>query len=179
MFRSVLAGGGVAAAAVLLAACGGSSSPASSQPAPSTSPSTPASPASPSSPSQSSTGPAPGAAGAAVSLGSTSLGMVLVNQQGFTLYLFQADTPTMSACSGACASVWPPATATGTPVAGPGLTASLLTTLTRADGSKQLEYNGHPLYTYAGDNAAGQTSGEGNTSFGAGWFAMDAGGNKV
>jgi predicted lipoprotein with Yx(FWY)xxD motif len=176
MFRSVLAGGGLATAAVLLAACGGSSSPASSQAAPSTSPSTPASP---SSPSQSSTSAAPGAAGAAVSLGSTSLGMVLVNQQGFTLYLFQADTPTMSACSGACASVWPPATATGTPVAGPGLTASLLTTLTRSDGSKQLEYNGHPLYTYAGDNAAGQTSGEGNTSFGAGWFALDAGGNKV
>ncbi|MEY9934375.1 putative lipoprotein with Yx(FWY)xxD motif [Catenulispora sp. GP43] len=176
MFRSVLAGGGLAAAAVLLAACGGSSSPASSQPAPSTSSTSPTSPTSPSS---SSTGTAPPAAGAAVSLGSTSLGMVLVNEQGFTLYLFQADTPTMSACSGACAAVWPPATATGTPVAGPGLTPSLLTTLTRSDGSKQLVYNGHPLYTYAGDNAAGQTAGEGNTSFGAGWFAVNAGGNKV
>jgi predicted lipoprotein with Yx(FWY)xxD motif len=174
MSRSVLVGGGLAAVAVLLAACGGSSSPSSSpsssQPAPSTS----------SSPS-STTGTAPGATGAAVSLSTTSLGNVLVNAQGFTLYLFQADTATKSACSGACASVWPPATATatGAPVAGSGLTASLLTTLTRADGTKQLEYNGHPLYTYAGDSAAGQTTGEGNTSFGAGWFVVDAGGNKV
>lgn len=170
MSRSILGGGGLAAVAVLLAACGGSSSPSPSQPAspPSSSPSAP--------------GTAPGATGAAsasVSLSSTPLGQVLVNAQGFTLYLFQADTAAKSACSGACAAVWPPADATGPPVAGSGLTASLLTTLTRADGTKQLEYNGHPLYTYAGDSAAGQTTGEGNTSFGAGWFAVDAAGNKV
>jgi len=165
MSRSILVGGGLAAVAVLLAACGGSSSSSPSQPA--------------SSP-PSSSSPATGAAtGASVSLSSTPLGQVLVNPQGFTLYLFQADTAAKSACSGACAAVWPPAAATGTPVAGPGLTASLLTTLTRADGTKQLEYNGHPLYTYAGDSAAGQTTGEGNTSFGAGWFALDAAGGKV
>lgn len=156
MSRSVLVGAGLAAVAFLLAACGGSSS------------SSPSQPASPSS-----------VPGASVSLSSTPLGQVLVNPRGFTLYLFQADTATKSACSGACAAVWPPATATGTPVAGSGLTASLLTTVTRADGTKQLEYNGHLLYTYAGDSAAGQTTGEGNTSFGAGWFAVNAAGNKV
>jgi predicted lipoprotein with Yx(FWY)xxD motif len=114
-----------------------------------------------------------------VSLGSTSLGKVLVDAQGFTLYMFAADTATTSACSGSCASAWPPATATGTPAGGAGLTASLLTTLTRSDGTKQLEYNGHPLYTFKGDTAAGQANGEGSTAFGAYWYVLGASGNKM
>jgi predicted lipoprotein with Yx(FWY)xxD motif len=173
IIRPILALGGSAAAAVLLlAACSsGASSPSSGAPASST-PAT-----SPAAPSPSAT--AGTTSGAALSLGSTSLGKVLVDPQGFTLYLFAADTPTKSACSGSCASAWPPATATGTPAAGTGLTASMLTTLTRSDGTKQLEYNGHPLYTFMGDTAPGQTNGEGSTAFGAGWYVLGANGNKM
>jgi predicted lipoprotein with Yx(FWY)xxD motif len=64
------------------------------------------------------------------------------------------------------------------PSVGTGLTALLLTTLTRADGTKQLEYNGHPLYTFKGDSAAGQANGEGSTAFGAYWYVLDAAGNQ-
>jgi predicted lipoprotein with Yx(FWY)xxD motif len=171
MIRPILIFGGSAAAAVLsLAACS-SGATSSTYGAPSTSaPAT--SSAAPS------TGTTSGAAAAAVSLGSTSLGKVLVDAQGFTLYLFAADTPSSSKCSGSCASAWPPATAAGTPVAGSGLTAKLLTTLTRADGTKQLEYNGHPLYTFKGDSGAGQANGEGSTAFGAYWYVLDASGNQ-
>ena len=179
MIRPVLALGGSAAAAMLLlaAACSSNTSspsygaPATSAPAPAPAPAT-----SSAAPSTSTT---PGAAGAALSLGSTSLGKVLVDPQGSTLYMFAADTPTKSACSGSCASAWPPATATGTLSVGTGLTASLLTTLTRSDGSTQLEYNGHPLYTFKGDTAAGQANGEGSTAFGAGWYVLGATGNKM
>ena len=119
-----------------------------------------------------------GSAAAALSLGSTSLGKVLVDAQGFTLYLFAADTPTSSECAGSCASAWPTATVTGTPVACSRLSASLVTALTRADGTKQLEYNGHPLYTFKGDTAAGQANGECGTAFGAYRYVLDANGDQ-
>ena len=78
---------------------------------------------------------------------------MLVDAKGRTLYLFEADKGPMSACGGACASVWPPLMTTGKPTAGPGVTASKLGTTKRSDGATEVTYNGHPLYTYAGDSA--------------------------
>ena len=119
------------------------------------------------------------ASGPSVKLASTGLGKVLVDAQGRTLYLFEADKGTKSACDGACASIWPPLVTKGKPTAGAGLTASKLGTTKRADGTTALTYNGHPLYTYAGDTAAGQTSGQGLDDYGAEWYALSATGDKI
>ncbi len=90
---------------------------------------------------------------------------VLANSAGMTLYYFTPDTATTIACSGACAQTWPPLTASGSGVTGSGLSGTL-TTLNGANG-KQVEYNGHPLYTYAGDHAQTDANGEG---VGGKWF---------
>ena len=119
------------------------------------------------------------ASGPSVKLANTGLGKVLVDAQGRTLYLFEADKGTKSACDGACASIWPPLVTKGKPTAGPGLTASALGTTKRADGTSELTYNGHPLYTYAGDTAAGQTSGQGLDDYGAEWYVLSAHGDKI
>jgi predicted lipoprotein with Yx(FWY)xxD motif len=116
---------------------------------------------------------------ATVSAGSTKLGSVLVDGQGRTLYLFEKDKGPMSTCSGACAAAWPPETSRGTPKAGSGVTASMLTTTARGDGSTQVVYHGHPLYRYAGDVKAGDTNGEGLNQFGAEWYAVSPAGAKV
>jgi predicted lipoprotein with Yx(FWY)xxD motif len=81
---------------------------------------------------------------------------LLTNAEGLTLYWFAPDTSTKSACYGSCAAYWPPVT--GAPTAGPGVTGAL-GTITRTGGSVQATYDGHPLYTYIGDNAPGQASG--------------------
>jgi predicted lipoprotein with Yx(FWY)xxD motif len=109
----------------------------------------------------------------------SSLGNILVNSQGLTLYLFQADSGTTSTCFGACATAWPPLRATGQPTAGSGVTASLLGTTPRSDGNPQVTYNGHPLYLYVGDKKAGDTTGQGVTAFGGGWFALSPTGAQV
>jgi predicted lipoprotein with Yx(FWY)xxD motif len=116
---------------------------------------------------------------ATVSLRSTSLGKILVDSNGMTLYLFEKDTSGMSNCSGSCASVWPPSTASGSVHAGKGVKAAKLTTISRSGGQKQLSYNGHPLYRYAGDSKPGQTKGEGLNQFGAKWYVLNAAGNKI
>jgi|SoimicmetaTmtLAA_FD_contig_91_5005_length_893_multi_2_in_0_out_0_2 predicted lipoprotein with Yx(FWY)xxD motif len=107
---------------------------------------------------------------------SATLGQVLTNSSGRTLYLFEQDSGTTSACTGTCASTWPALTVTGQPTAASGLTASMLGTAMRADGSTQVTYNGHPLYVYSGDSAPGQTNGEGISGV---WFAVGASGMKV
>src|SRR3954447_6921116 len=112
-----------------------------------------------------------------VSTASTSLGTVLVDSQGRTLYLFKADSGTKSACSGACASAWPPLRASPKPTAGGGATASKLGTTQRSDGQPQITYNGHPLYTYTGDSELGDVNGQGLTAFGAAWFALSPSGS--
>jgi predicted lipoprotein with Yx(FWY)xxD motif len=114
-----------------------------------------------------------------VALASTKLGKVLVDGNGRTLYLFEADKGTMSNCDGACASAWPPLTTSGKPTAGAGVVASKLGTAKRADGTTGVTYAGHPLYTYAGDGAPGQTAGEGLTDYGAPWYALSAAGKTV
>lgn len=109
----------------------------------------------------------------------SSLGQILVDSKGDTLYLFEADSGTTSACSGACASAWPPLRTSGKPTVGSGVDASLIGTTNRSDGQPQVTYNGHPLYTFSGDQAPGDANGEGSTAFGGGWFALSAAGDQV
>jgi predicted lipoprotein with Yx(FWY)xxD motif len=90
---------------------------------------------------------------------------VLTNSKGFTLYLFAPDSATKSVCNGGCAAYWPPVKA---PVSAPGIKGTI-TTITRADGTKQAAYNGHPLYTYIGDSKPGQASGNNVTLNGGLW----------
>jgi predicted lipoprotein with Yx(FWY)xxD motif len=85
----------------------------------------------------------------------------------------------MSACAGACASACPPVPATGTLTATGGAKASDLGTITRSDGTKQATYDGHALYFFAGDSAAGQTTGQGSDSFGAKWWLVAPSGAKI
>jgi predicted lipoprotein with Yx(FWY)xxD motif len=106
-------------------------------------------------------------------------GKALVDAQGRTLYLFEADRSDKSTCNGACASLWPPATVTGTTTAGPGLTADEIGTTKRSDGERQLTYNGHPLYRYAADRKPGDVTGQGLDQFGAKWYVLNASGAKI
>ena len=92
--------------------------------------------------------------------------MVLVDDKGKTLYTSSGDTtPGTSSCTGACATTWPPLTVTAPPTYAAGVTPSKFTTITRSDGTKQLAYNGKPLYTFASDTAAGDTTGQGVGGF--------------
>jgi predicted lipoprotein with Yx(FWY)xxD motif len=108
----------------------------------------------------------------------TRLGDVLVNAQGRTLYLFEKDKGMTSACSGACASIWPPVTATKV-VAGTGLSAAKLIVAKQPGGASDVTYAGHPLYTYVGDTQPGQTKGQGLNQFGAGWYVLSPSGKKI
>src|SRR5207244_13203824 len=99
---------------------------------------------------------APAGTGTALETRTIGRMTVLTNAKGFTLYSFAPDTSASSKCYGSCAVYWPPVT--GTTAAGPGLPGKV-TTITRTDGSRQLTYNGHPLYTYIGDSAPGQARG--------------------
>jgi len=96
---------------------------------------------------------------------------VLTNAKGFTLYSFAPDTPAASKCYGSCAVYWPPVT--GTAAAGQGLPGKV-TTITRTDGSHQLTYNGHPLYTYIADTAPGQARGNNLNLNGGVWHEVPA-----
>src|SRR6266508_3311760 len=119
------------------------------------------------------------ATGATVSTAKTGLGRILVNSSGRTLYLFEKDRKGMSACSGQCASFWPPLMTKGKPRAIGGVKASLLGTTKRASGRLQATYNHHPLYTVVQDTSKGQTNGEGINAFGAEWDALSPAGAKV
>jgi predicted lipoprotein with Yx(FWY)xxD motif len=144
------------------------SSPASSSPAAAAPSSSPAA-----------TGQASGAATVSLAAISGIPGKALAGSNGRTLYLFQADKNGTSACSGACAAAWPPDTVTGTPQAGSGVSQALLGTLTRADGTMQLTYDGHPLYYFTADTAAGTAHGQAVTAFGAEWYVIGASGGKI
>ena len=112
----------------------------------------------------------PATTGAAVTIKTATMTVkgksitALINSQGLTLYYNTSDT-TSSVCSGGCASAWPPVLSTSTPGSATSLPGTL-SLLTDANGS-QVTYNGHPLYTYSGDSAAGQINGEG---IGGVWF---------
>lgn len=115
-------------------------------------------------------------AGPSVRTVRTKLGRILVDAKGHTLYLYVKDRGTKSACSPRCARVWPPATVSGTPTAGPGVEAAKLTTTRGADRRPQLVYNGHPLYTLTADVRPGQINGEG---FLGTWYVVSAAGNRI
>lgn len=108
-----------------------------------------------------------------------ALGTYLVDAKGRTLYLFEKDTGRKSTCSGACAAVWPPLTTKERPEAEGGAKASKLSTSRRADGTKQVVYNGHPLYRFAPDTKAGQTKGQGVNGFGALWYVVAPSGRAI
>jgi predicted lipoprotein with Yx(FWY)xxD motif len=116
---------------------------------------------------------------AVVRVGPSSLGRVLVNAQGKTLYMWAHDRGTKSTCNGDCAEYWPPLVTTGAPQAVAGADPRLLGTTTRADGRRQVTYHGHPLYTFVKDTRAGQTAGEGLTGFGGRWDPVSAAGAPV
>jgi predicted lipoprotein with Yx(FWY)xxD motif len=116
---------------------------------------------------------------AVVDLRSSKLGQTLVDGQGRTLYLFEADTAGKSNCNGACTSAWPPYLSNGTPAAGTGLAGALLGTSIRGDGGTQVTYHGHPLYYYAGDDRPGDVAGQGLDQFGARWYVLASSGNKL
>ena len=118
-------------------------------------------------------------ASATIGVANANIGSILVNSAGRTLYLFKADVGAKSACTGACATAWPPLLATGKPTAGTGLTASKLATITRSDGTQQVTYNGHPVYLFIKDQKPGQTTGQGVTAFGAAWYALTPTGNQI
>jgi predicted lipoprotein with Yx(FWY)xxD motif len=118
-------------------------------------------------------GSAPAVASADTALKTTTIDgtTVLTNGKGFTLYSFAPDTPTTSKCYGSCAAYWPPVIGSSTAGSGlPGKTG----TIKRADGSLQLTYNGHPLYTYIGDSAPGQASGNKLNLNGGLWLEVPA-----
>jgi len=106
-------------------------------------------------------------------------GKFLADGQGRALYLFMGDKGSTSTCTGACASAWPPVTASAMPMAGGGVSQSLLGTTKRADGTEQVTYNGHPLYYFAADTGAGMVKGQGSKEFGAGWYVLNAQGSKI
>jgi predicted lipoprotein with Yx(FWY)xxD motif len=111
--------------------------------------------------------------GSSVSVGTETnqYGTVLTSG-GRTLYLLTSDPANQSTCSGACVASWP--LVSGTATAGSGVSASMLGTITRSDGTQQVTYASHPLYFYAGDSAAGQTNGQGINSFGGIWAVVSA-----
>jgi len=119
-----------------------------------------------------------GSSASAVTLKAVSspLGTILVDQDGKTLYLFEADSQNKSNCSGGCLNLWPPIMATGKATAGSGVTAGMIGTAT---GSSQVSYAGHPLYWFSGDTKAGDTNGEGLDDFGGEWYAISPSGQAV
>ena len=124
-------------------------------------------------------GAKPAAHSATVTTARTSLGRVVANGGGRTLYLFEKDTANRSACSGACAVHWPPLLTKGGAVVIKGVKRSQLGTIRRSDGTRQVTYVGDPLDLFSGDTVCGQTNGEGLHIFGAGWYALTPAGKKI
>ncbi len=159
--RKPATAGFIIAALVVITGCGGSTKAASaSSPA--------AQPAPASQPAALAPAPAP-----TITARTTSLGSIVVDGSGRTLYRFDKDKPGSgsSACNAACATTWPPALVSGQPKAGPAV-AGTVGVITRADGSQQVTLDGHPLYRFSGDQAAGDTNGDG---FGGIWHVVLAG----
>jgi predicted lipoprotein with Yx(FWY)xxD motif len=149
------AGAAVFAAGVLVAACSSSGGAGATA-------STPAS--------------APASGSVTIEAHSGPLGTFLTDSSGKSLYMFASDTSTKSSCTGQCLTYWPPLD--GAAKAGSGITGSKLGTI-NAGGAKQITYGGHPLYYYAGDSKAGDTSGQGSNNFGAKWWLLAPTGKPI
>jgi len=150
------------AAALMVAACGSSGSPASGG-----------------TPSSGGSTPNASAVNTVITTRSGSSGSFLVDGSGRAVYLWVKDGKNSSACSGACAGAWPPVPANGKVTASGGVQASDLGAITRSDGTKQVTYDGHPLYYYAGDSGPGQTNGQGSDNFGAKWWLVAPSGSEL
>ncbi len=166
----------VAAVALLASACAPAAAPAAmpATQAPAAMPATQA-PAAKSAPATSAPEATPSGP-AMVNLGSGALGSHLVAGNGMTLYLFTKDSPGTTTCYDKCAGFWPALLTAGTPQAGSGVDTSKFGTVTRTDGSTQVTYNGWPLYYYAKDKQAGDTTGEG---VGGVWFCVSPTGDPI
>lgn len=124
----------------------------------------------------------PSSGGGAMVLTGTSiqgLGAVLVDSEGLTVYTFGKDKGNTSSCYGACAESWPPVTTSGAPTAGEGAMSSQLATTKRKDGTLQVTYAGHPLYTFVDDQNPGEANGNESDAFGGEWLAVDESGAMV
>lgn len=120
-----------------------------------------------------------------------STGVVLVSKRShdgtilaagpkhLTVYLFEGDHGSASACAGTCAQVWPPVTTSAAATAAGGAIAADLGTITRSDGTTQVTYKGHPLYFYVKDKDDGDAYGQGVHGFGADWYVLKPSGAKV
>lgn len=116
------------------------------------------------------------AAGSAISLTQTPVGKALADANGRIVYLFAGDKANVSRVSAAGRAVWPPFTSTTLPAATGGAYAAQIGTIA---GSKQITYNGHPLYYYVGDHHAGQAAGQGLNEFGARWYVVSGAGAAI
>lgn len=105
----------------------------------------------------------------------TSLGVILVNGSGQTLYLDAGDKPPHFACTGGCLQAWPPLIANGTLKAKGAAKASMLKSVKGVNGKKWVTYNGHPLYTFTSDSSSNPTSGEGVNGF----YVVSPNGQKI
>jgi predicted lipoprotein with Yx(FWY)xxD motif len=121
------------------------------------------------------------AGGAKIALRKTSLGKILVNAHGRTLYAFTKDAMNKDRCTSTpgCTGIWPVVTTKGKPRAGAGVKTSMLGSIRLSNGSHQVTYGGRPLYTYVGDGSAGDTSYVGVSQFGGTWLAVTAAGKTV
>ena len=118
--------------------------------------------------------------GTVIETASSSAGTVLTNGSGRAVYLWAKDTGDMSNCTGACAGAWPPVTTTTAAATAAGSAkATDIGTITRSDGTKQVTYDGHPLYYFSGDSGPGMASGQGSDAFGAKWWLVAPAGSDV
>ena len=171
MTRTLGLAASAAAAVALLAGCGSSSSSSSSTAA--STPSTSTAAATPTT--TAATGP-----GVTVQTKKDKLGTILAaGPKKLTVYMFEADKGSTSACNGACAQAWPPVTTGAAPTSAGDAVSADLGTITRSDGTKQVTYKGHPLYFFEKDGDAGDAYGQGSKAFGAGWYVLKANGAKV
>jgi predicted lipoprotein with Yx(FWY)xxD motif len=123
---------------------------------------------------------APAAATATVSVAmNAKFGQILVDGNGRTLYLFEADKGSSSSCYGDCATYWPPLLTGGAPVAGTGVNAPMLGTTKRTDGTTEVTYGGHPLYYVVTDHNPGDATGQAVNNFGAAWYVVGTDGKKI
>ena len=156
--RLSIIGSIAAAAALLIAGCGGGSSGSSSTPA----------------------AKSPSGTALVNSASTDALGDIVVGPTGRTLYVFKKDTGPNSTCSGACAAEWPPlTTASGKITTSGNVSMSALKTVRRSDGKMQVTFNGHPLYYFAGDAAAGDANGQGLDTYGAKWYVVAPSGKEI
>jgi predicted lipoprotein with Yx(FWY)xxD motif len=121
------------------------------------------------------------ASSSTIALRQTSLGEILVNSSGLTLFDFSRDSSSKDACQSisGCTSAWPPLVTSVKPTAGSGLNASKLATIKLSNGKKQVTYYGRPLYLFSGDKHAGETSYVGVNELGGTWLAVNAKGASV